>query len=259
MKLLFTVTSLLLLTGVLGGGAADAASKAESPIPVKAVDKPNWEFTPNPAVPNVLILGDSISIGYTLPLRQLLQGKANVFRPMLPDGMKPENCSGTVQSLKQIDQWLAGRKWAVIHFNWGLHDLKHVVTPGSSQNSSRAEDPVQATVEEYSRNLEMLVGKLEATGARLIFATTTPVPPGSTNPLREVDAPIRYNAAALKIMKARQIPVNDLFGFCEPRLAKIQYPRNVHFNPEGCQALAKQVAAVIETSLAASVKQTRTP
>jgi len=259
MKHLIALITLHLLAGNLGCIAVDVTSRAESPSTVKADNKPNWEFTPNPALPNVLILGDSISIGYTLPVRELLQGKANVFRPLLPDEKKPANCAGTTQSLKQIDQWLAGRKWAVIHFNWGLHDLKHVVTPGSSQNSNRSEDPVQATVEEYSRNLEVLVGKLKATGAQLIFATTTPVPPGSTNPLREVDAPARYNAAALKIMKDWHIPVNDLFAFCEPRLERLQFPKNVHFNPEGCLALAKQVAAVIETSLAESAKQTRIP
>lgn len=259
MKYLFTVTTLLLLAGELGGSAVEVTSKAESPIPVKADNKPNWAFTPNPALPNVLIIGDSISIGYTLPVRELLQGKANVFRPLLPDEMKPANCAGTVQSLKQIDQWLAGRKWAVIHFNWGLHDLKHVVVAGTSENSSRAEDPVQATVEDYSRNLEILVGKLKATGARLIFATTTPVPPESRNPLREVDAPPRYNAAALKIINDHRIPVNDLYAFCEPQLAKIQLPKNVHFKPEGYQALARQVAGAIETSLAAFPKQTHTP
>jgi uncharacterized protein (DUF39 family) len=55
---------------------------------------------------------------------------------------------------------------------------------------------LQATVAQYTKNMEALVGKLKATGARLIFATTTPVAPGTINPLRETDAPQRYNAAA---------------------------------------------------------------
>lgn len=33
----------------------------------------------NPSLPNVLLIGDSISIGYTVPVRKLLEGKANVF------------------------------------------------------------------------------------------------------------------------------------------------------------------------------------
>lgn len=39
----------------------------------------SWEFTPDPKLPNVLIIDDSISMGYTPLVRTLLQGKANVI------------------------------------------------------------------------------------------------------------------------------------------------------------------------------------
>jgi acyl-CoA thioesterase-1 len=184
-----------------------------------------------------------------LRVRELLNGRANVFRPLAPGGTSPVNCQGTTFSLTQIDSWLESRKWSVIHFNWGLHDLKHVTEPGSSKNSREATDPCQASVEEYSRNLEALVTKLKATGARLIFATTTPVPLDASGPLREVDAPARYNAAALKIMLAHGIEVNDLYGFCEPQLEKLQLPKDVHFKAEGSAALAQQVASAIKAAL----------
>ncbi|WPJ96422.1 hypothetical protein SH580_01735 [Coraliomargarita algicola] len=48
--------------------------------------KADWSFTPDPELPNVLILGDSISIGYNLQLRHLLKRKANVYRPMSANG-----------------------------------------------------------------------------------------------------------------------------------------------------------------------------
>lgn len=211
----------------------------------------SWQFQADPSLPNVLLLGDSISIGYTLPVRAMLKGKANVYRPLTADGKNPQNCAGTTAGLAGIDRWLAGHKWAVIHFNWGLHDLKHVTQPGDGKNSNRPGDPVQASVEQYSKNLEVLVGKLEATGARLIFATTTPVVAGTTNPLREPESPARYNAAALKIMKAHGIPVDDLYGLCEKKLKALQLPKNVHFSNAGSQALARQVAAEIKTQLVA--------
>ena len=34
----------------------------------------------NPLLPNVLLIGDSISISYTVDVRKLLKGKADVFR-----------------------------------------------------------------------------------------------------------------------------------------------------------------------------------
>lgn len=215
-----------------------------------AADKPGqWAETPDPKLPNVLILGDSISIGYTLQVRELLEGKANVFRPHTADGKKPENCSGTTKGVESLDPWLGDRKWDVIHFNWGLHDLKHVTEPGGNTVSQKAEDPVQATVEQYSQNIEKIVERLDKTGAKLIFATTTPVVPGTTGPLREPTSPPKYNAAAVKIMKEHGVAVNDLFAFCEPQIEKLQRPKNVHFTDAGSQALAEQVAKAIETAL----------
>ena len=248
------LTALSLITLLLAPLAALKAAGPEEGSLAENNKKLSWTFTPDPALPNVLILGDSISIGYTLQVRALLKGKANVFRAMTPDGRRQMNCSGTTTGVQKIDTWLDGHKWAVIHFNWGLHDLKHVKVAGTAQNSNNPNDPLQATVEQYTKNMDMIVGKLKATGARLIFATTTPVAPGTINPLRETDAPQRYNAAALKIIKANGIRVNDLFAFCDPHLAEWQLPHNVHFKPEGSAALAKKVAAVIAEELATAGK-----
>ncbi len=254
MKQTLATLGLLLLAGSSFVQAAEApAYKPESGSKAETSKKSEWIFTPDPALPDVLILGDSISMGYTLKVRELLAGKANVFRPVTADGTKAVNCQGTAVGVQQIDQWLAGRKWSVIHFNWGLHDLKHVSKADSSKPSNDAADPVQATVEEYRRNLEVIVKKLQGTGAKLIFATTTPVAaPGMTNPLRESDAPGRYNAAALEIMKANGIAVDDLYAFCEPQLEKLQLPKNVHFKEEGSAALARQVATSIQAAMPAA-------
>ena len=242
-----------IMCAIVGAGlstyAATTTAKPEAGSTAeKKKAKTEWAtMTPDPALPNVLILGDSISIGYTPEVRKLLSGKANVFRPMKKDS--PENCSGTTAGVQNIDRWLEGQKWAVIHFNWGLHDMKHVEKDNPGKPSSKVEDPVQATVELYTKNMETIVKKLQATGAKLIFATTTPVTPGTTNPLREPTSPAIYNAAALKVMKENNIAVNDLYTFCLPQLDKIQLSKNVHFKPEGSTALAKEVAQKITEAL----------
>jgi acyl-CoA thioesterase-1 len=68
----------------------------------------------DPKLSRVLIIGDSISIGYTVPTRELLAGVANVHRI-------PENGGPTINGIKKIDAWLGDSKWDVIHFNWGHH------------------------------------------------------------------------------------------------------------------------------------------
>ncbi|HWQ52601.1 MAG TPA: SGNH/GDSL hydrolase family protein [Bryobacteraceae bacterium] len=184
-----------------------------------------------PGLPRVLLIGDSISVGYTLPVRELLKGKANVHRI-------PVNGGPTIRGLEQIEQWLGDGKWDLIHFNWGLHDLR-----------TDADGKHQVPLEDYQRNLRQLVDRLNKTGARLIWASTTPVPDAKLNPPRKNSDVIAYNMAARRIMEEKGIPIDDLYGFALPRLASIQLPANVHYSKEGSQVLAERVAASILAEL----------
>lgn len=198
-------------------------------------------------LPNILILGDSISIGYTPFVQEYLKGKANVFRPMLENG-KPENCQGTTNGVKNIDRWLGTKKWDIIHFNFGLHDIKHV-DPVTGENSQNPKHPQQANRKQYKRNLETIVEKLKATGAKLIFATTTPYPDVVEGPLRKPGMPQKYNRVAVKIMNKNGILINNLHAFMVPRMAELQRPNNVHFKEEGSRELAKKVVERINEVL----------
>lgn len=202
-----------------------------------------------PAKKRVLILGDSISIGYTPIVQKLLADELTVLRPMAKNG-RPENCGGTTTGVANIDRWLQidGGKWDVIHFNWGLHDLKHVKPDGAA--SELATDPPQATVEVYEKQLREIVTKLKATGAKLVFATTTPVPAGAMKVYRTDADAVRYNEAAVRVMKENGIGINDLYAFAKPRLAELQIqPANVHFTPKGSEALAAEVVRAVRAAL----------
>jgi len=192
---------------------------------------PEFEkITDEPGLPRVLLIGDSISIGYTLPVRDLLKGKANVHRI-------GENGGPTINGTAKIDTWLAGGKWDVIHFNWGLHDIK--TDTGKHQVS----------IEDYERNLRDLVKKMKATGAKLIWCSTTPVPEGELKPPRKDADVVAFNAVAKKVMDENGIAIDDLYAYALPRLKDIQRPVNVHFSPDGSKVLAKQVASSIEAAL----------
>jgi acyl-CoA thioesterase-1 len=199
--------------------------------------------------PRVLLLGDSISIGYTPFVQEMLRDEAVVIRPMV-NAKRPENCQGTNHGVRHLDRWLAleGGRWDVIHFNFGLHDIKRV-HPETGKASSDPSHPRQAPPERYEKQLREIVVKLERTGARLIFATTTPVPPGGVRPHRDVEDPERYNELATKIMREKGVAVNDLYRFARGRLKDIQRPVNVHFTPAGSRALAAQVVDHIRRAL----------
>lgn len=204
--------------------------------------------TPAPLEPpiRVLLLGDSISIGYTPVVEELLAGEAFVVRPRNANG-GAENCAGTTKGVAHVDRWLAleGGGWDVIHFNFGLHDLKHVV-PGTGRNSNDPDHPHQASPEEYRAQLAEIVGRLEETGARLIFATTTPVPSGGVKPFRDPEDVVRYNAAAREVVG--DAAVNDLYAFVLPRMEELGRPADVHFEPEGSRALGEEVARAIRAA-----------
>ena len=138
----------------------------------------------DPALPRVLLIGDSISIGYTVPVREMLKGVANVHRI-------PMNGGPTIRGLEKIKEWLGEKKWDVIHFNWGLHDLKRM-----------EHGKHQVSYEDYRKNLMSLVKTLKATEAKLIWCNTTPVPKGGVKPPRYQGDVIRYNVIADKIYRA---------------------------------------------------------
>lgn len=251
----YLLAGLLALTTFAAHGQA---AKPDAPTPPTAKAEKgsaaerkvnDLRIVPDPKLPNVLLIGDSISIGYHAGVGELLKGKANVFRPVNPKNGAADNCSDTSKGVATLDTWLAMQpKWDVIHFNWGLHDIKHV-KPGTTDVSSDEAHPRLRSPEEYKANLEAIVVKLKATGARLVYCTTTPVAPGTLSPYRSNADVEAYNAIAVKLMGEKGIPVNDLYGFAKDRLEKIQLPKNVHFTAAGSQVLAGQVVSAISGQL----------
>lgn len=209
-----------------------------------------WGIVPDPALPDVLILGDSISIAYTRPVRKLLEGKANVFRPMRPDGRGPDNCGDTGIGLAKIDTWLGDREWEVIHFNWGLWDLCYRHPESKAQGRrDKVNGALSTTPEDYERNLEKLVSRLKATGAKLVWASTTVVPEGEVG--RFVGDEAKYNAVAKRVMDRHRIPITDLYALSKAFPADhFAGPGDVHFTGDGSAKLAAQVAAAIAKILA---------
>ena len=218
-----------LLSGLLSASAQQPAA------PAKAKRAPNPTMAPIQDVaglPRVLLIGDSISIGYTQPTRKLLEGKANVHRI-------PANGGPTKSGVANIKKWLGDGKWDVIHFNWGIHDLKFM--PDGKR---------QVEAADYEANLRSLVATLKATGAKLIWATTTPIPEGELNPQRKFGQVPEYNAIAAKVMTENGVTINDLNAWMTPRFEELHKPKDLHYTDAGSEHLAQKVAEAITQALA---------
>lgn len=226
--------------GVLGlflATTALAAKKAGDPDygERKGVEA---EVVDVPGLPRVLLIGDSITTGYSGRVREVLTGKANVHRCQ-------QNGGSTLNGISSLETWLGRSKWDIIHFNFGLHDLKYLDDQGAPTSPEAGKHAV--SLQQYERNLRELALRLRKTGAKLIFATTTPVPAGSVG--RAAHDELSYNEVAKKVMKELAIPIDDLHAVVIPIQAQIQMRRNVHYTKSGYEQLGDAVAARISTLL----------
>jgi len=203
--------------------------------PALLAQAPNPAYAPVTDVPNlprVLLIGDSISIGYTVPVRNQLARRANVHRP-------GENCRHSGVGLEKLDAWLGGGKWDAIHYNFGLHDC--VIMPTGLH---------QVPLAQYESNMTRIAARLKQTGARVVWTATTPVPPGTGS--RNQGDEIAYNRAAQRIASDAGFAIDDLFSFALPQLARIQLPANVHFTKEGSEILGAEVVRHLTRALGIS-------
>jgi lysophospholipase L1-like esterase len=222
--------------GVTLPGEASKKTRKNNPAFVQTED--------DPALPPVLLIGDSISIGYTPATRDALKGKANLHRI-------PGNAGHTEMGLNGLPKWLNEKNgsWDLIHFNFGLWDLCYRNPESKTQgNRDKVDGTLTHTPEEYAANLEKIVQELKKTGAILVFATTTPVPEGEAG--RKLGDDDVYNQAALEVMQRHDIAVNDLHAIMADKMPKYaKAPGDVHFTPEGYAPLAEAVAETIERLL----------
>lgn len=239
----------------LAEGEVGETTAKSTPTPAAAKIPP--EFLPiedQPGLPRVLLIGDSISVAYTIAVRRDLEGVANLHRI-------PANGGSTKTALGSygLNRWLKeGEKWDIIHFNFGLHDASYRFAndldkdaAGNYASPTNGGRP-NVSVEQYEKNLREIIPILRKTGAKLVFATTTPIPDSKAEKYVQ-GSEVAYNEVALKVMQEEGIPINDLWGLAMPQLTNknssgepFQTPRNVHFGKWSSAILGKQVAESIK-------------
>jgi hypothetical protein len=217
--------------------AATAPTENDNRLPP---DRPGgWGFkpahNPNPALPKVLLIGDSVCNGYRDIVAGNLAGKANVDAWVTPyHQASPTLLDETRDVLKE------GGPYAVIHFNMGLHGWQKGRIP---------EGQYTALMTKWVAVLEN-----ESQGAKLIWASTTPVTTKSQKGQRpSLDTEINpiivdQNALAAKIMVAEKIPVDDLYALMSDKL-DLAHGDQFHWTKEGSKLQAKTAATIILENL----------
>ena len=193
-------------------------------------------------LPKALLIGDSISLGYTPHVVAVLKGKVEVRH-------HKGNAQHTGTGLKMLDRWVGETKWDVSHFNWGMWDLcyRH---PQSKVQGRRDKErgTLTTSLDQYEKNLDQLAARLKKTKAKLIWAHSTTVPEGEVG--RKVGDEDKYNEAAARVMKKHGIEINDLNALTDSfPLEFFTAPGNAHFKTEGSKKLGQAVAVKIMEAL----------
>ncbi|MEO2016935.1 MAG: PVC-type heme-binding CxxCH protein [Fuerstiella sp.] len=185
-------------------------------------------------LPTVILLGDSIRIGYQKAVAAQLHGKATVWSPQ-------ENGQHTVYTLQQLEKWIRGRDAAVVHINVGLHDLFL---------SSKTDQP-RYSLETYSANLRRIFARLkQLTDAEIIFALTTPVDEqrqASSETYRRVVRRnpdiVTYNRRAVEIANECGVRINDIHAVAlDIGVETAIRDDGVHLTAQGVDVVGQQVA-----------------
>lgn len=188
------------------------------------------------SLPNVLILGDSISIGYTPVVAGRSRGCANVYRPSA-------NCGSSQVYREHIQEWLGGRTWDLIHFNCGLHDINRRNNIAYNREGER-----RVTLEKYTHNLSVILTSMKNAASAVVWASSTPVPLEAAG--RTPADILLYNREAEKIMEEAGVEMNDLYSFILPHTPECHPAlNNVHYTDEGYELLGMQVANKIRHNL----------
>ena len=190
------------------------------------------------SLPLVVLIGDSIRMGYQDHVASQLAGRAEVWAPE-PNGGDSRNV------LAHLDQWALARQPDLVHVNCGLHDLKRAFGAESA-----------VPLAEYERNVRQILERLqrELDGA-VVWAATTPVDEtwhhqnkGFDRLEADVEA---YNAAASAVAADLGVPIDDLFAVVEGEgKARLLTQDGVHFTAEGSQLLGRVVAECVWGHLA---------
>ncbi len=186
----------------------------------------------------IVLIGDSIRMGYMQGVRRRLGTRAEVTWP-------EANCGNSMQIRENLRQWAIDPRPDIVHLNAGIHDLGWMPE----------ETVPRFTVGAYVRNLRIIIDRLrDGTDAHIIFATTTPflIPLGPA-PLDNCrPAPIveSYNTGAVKLMRKKGIEINDLYGaVMEAGVKECLSEDKIHMNDTGNAVLAEQVAEAIRENL----------
>lgn len=187
---------------------------------------------------NLLLIGDSIRMGYDKSVKKTLDGLANVYFPA-------ENCRFASYLLRSFHDYLGGvdgKDIDVVHWNAGLWDCLRLF-----------EEDVHTPVEIYEYYIDRLCVRIKKVcpNAKVVFATSTSVLSEKMNKnFKRYNEDIeKYNEAAVKVCRKHGFEINDLYSL-SVTLGEEAHSDPVHYyTTSGTEAFTNKVLSVVAPML----------
>lgn len=192
----------------------------------------------------VLLLGDSIRMGYDDYVKDLLKGEYEVYYDA------EDNGRFSSYTLWQANQFFKHYgKFDLVHWNNGYWDM----------NIEAPMEEAMHPVDEYVHFLRRILGEIRRNGAVPVFATTTPIlsagaaaditGTGADSINYNNDWVQQYNQAAVQLMEEEKVIVNDFYALCAQDPHAYKCEDLLHLTEEGYQKCAAQTADLIRSIL----------
>ena len=208
---------------------------------------------------NLLLLGDSIRMGYDSFVQEKLAGRMNVY-------FAEDNGRFAQYTLRMVSEWKARLSLPeidVVHWNNGLWDVLHLNANSSGCDGEAAGETIspENVPQKYQFDKDPLtppdmyrymLGRVLTRirqlfpKAEVIFATTTPVIEEQASWAYRSNAEIdAYNQIAREVLVPRGVRINELGDFAAKECAALHRDW-VHYNDEGSGKLADEIIQFLE-------------
>lgn len=191
-------------------------------------------------LPRILTIGDSITGNWNLPLSYMLKNEYNVTRitATTDPGSWLDNCRNTTYTLAHIDQWLTMfPNPKIITWNNGIWN--------AAQGANLPEEATHyyTPPDQYESELIQIAKKMKATGARVIFFTTTELSPSDTR--ATVGLNTQFNDIAKRVLPPLGVEVHDLWDFTIDHPEWHISPTDLHFNGIAAEIIADWIVTIV--------------
>ena len=193
----------------------------------------------------IVLLGDSIRMGYDKYVKSALESTAEVYYP-------GENCKFAEYMLRFAHEWKKSGDWGddvdLVHWNAGLWDALELF-----------EDEPLTSLDYYGEAIARIAKRLSLLfpKAKFVFATSTPVwEERCSKDFRRHNSTIeKYNERAIEALRGTDTEINDLYALAKTFPNEYRSDAVHFYTDKGTEMLGGRVISVICEILGIEAKE----